>query len=83
MLALFRSGRSGSASANTKREVLFGRDGRISRYLTDGVHLYRFLGSVASRAGELVGVENCWSLDIMLVPVDELQRRHFRAVAID
>ncbi len=81
MLALFRSGRNGSIRA-AGWDLLFDREGRISRYLTDGVQLYRSLGSIASRAGELVGVENCRSLDIMLMPVDELRRRQFRAVAI-
>ena len=54
--------------------------GRTVRYLTDGVHLYRFLGSLATRAGGMIGIENCRSLDIMLVPADDLDQGHLRAV---
>ena len=52
------------------------------RALTDGEHLYRFLGSIASRAGELIGIENCRSLEIMLVAVEELRTGRLRAVAM-
>jgi hypothetical protein len=63
-------------------EAISDRDGHVSRYLTDGVNLYRFMGSMVSRAGEMIGIENCRSLDIMLVPADELRRRSVRPVTL-
>jgi hypothetical protein len=52
----------------------------VGRYLTDGVNLYRFLGAIPGAAGVMAGIENCRSLDIMLVPIDELQERSLRAI---
>jgi hypothetical protein len=40
-------------------------------YVTDGVHLYYALGPVGDSTG-LVGLEDCYSLDVILVPVEEL-----------
>ncbi len=54
--------------------------GRRSRYLTDGVDLYRCLGAVAGGMGQMVGLENCHSLDVLLLPIGELRARHLRAV---
>ena len=54
--------------------------GRSSRYLTDGVNLYRFVGAIASGTGEMVGLENCRSLDVMLLSIGELRARRLRAV---
>ena len=51
------------------------RPSRPDRYLTDGVELYRLLGAVAGGACELVGLENCRSLEIVLVPVAEFRDR--------
>jgi len=54
--------------------------GRTSRYLTDGVILYRFLGAVASGIGQMVGLEDCRSLDVTWLPLGELHSRRLRAV---
>lgn len=54
--------------------------GRTSRYLTDGVILYRFLGAVVSGMGQMVGLEDCRSLDVTWLPVGELHSRRLRAV---
>ncbi len=78
----FRTASSATERQKTFAEAITDRDGRVSRYLTDGVNLYRFMGSMVSRAGEMVGIENCRSLDIMLVPADELRRRSFRPVTL-
>ena len=51
------------------------------RYLTDGVDLYRSLGAITSGMGEMVGLENCRSLDVVLLPIDELRARRMRAVS--
>jgi hypothetical protein len=69
MLArLFRGSNSHTVRTKSFAEAISERHGQVCRYLTDGVHLYRFMGSMVSRAGEMVGIENCWSLDIMLIP---------------
>ena len=54
--------------------------GRTGRYLTDGVNLYRSLGILAGAMGQMVGLENCRSLDVMLLPIGELRSRGLRAV---
>ena len=54
--------------------------GQSSRYLTDGVNLYRFLGAVADGTDQLVALENCRSLDVMLLPIRELHARRLRTV---
>jgi|SRR5450631_3513003 hypothetical protein len=51
------------------------RPSRPDRYLTDGVELYRLLGAVARGACELIGMENCRSLEIVLVPIAEFRDR--------
>jgi hypothetical protein len=56
------------------------QEAHTSRYLTDVVNLYRFLGCIAGRAGRLAGLENRRSLDIMLVPLEELCSERLRAV---
>ena len=53
---------------------------QASRYLTDGVNLYRFLGAVADGTDQLVALENCRSLDVMLLPIRELHARRLRTV---
>jgi hypothetical protein len=80
MWALFCSRRGRSRRSVVTGDPGVDRDDRISDYLTDGVNLYRFLGSIAGRADELVGIENCSSLDILLVSRDELRRGRFRTV---
>jgi hypothetical protein len=54
--------------------------GRLSRYLTDGVGLYRCLDGMFAGASELVVLENCLSLEIVVVPIEELHGRRVRAV---
>jgi hypothetical protein len=80
MWALFRSRRGRSRRPAVLNDPIVDGDDRVSDYVTDGVNLYRFIGSIAGRDGELVGIENCASLQIMLVPRHELRRGRFRAV---
>jgi hypothetical protein len=56
------------------------REGKARRYLTDGVHLQRFLGCIAGCAGRLAGIEICRSLGIMLVAIEQLRSRRLRVV---
>jgi len=54
--------------------------GLESRYLTDGINLYRCLGRIGSGRGEMIGLEDCSSLELMLLPMRELRARRLRAV---
>jgi hypothetical protein len=51
-----------------------------SLYLTDGVALYRFLGAAASGMGEMVELEECFSLTVTVVPIGDLRARRLRVV---
>jgi hypothetical protein len=42
-------------------------------YLTDGTNLYRSLGVIAGGMGQMIGLENCRSLDVILVPIGEVR----------
>jgi len=46
-------------------------EARRGCYLTDGLHLYLALGAVGDDAG-LIGLEDCYTLEVILVPVEEL-----------
>ncbi len=50
-------------------------------YLTDGTKLYRYVGASVSNTGEqLVGLEDCQSLKILLFDLDELHALRLRPV---
>lgn len=49
-------------------------------YLTDGRNLYRYVGGVPSGTGEIVALEDCQSLKIVLFDLDELRALTLRAV---
>ncbi|MGO9973836.1 MAG: hypothetical protein ACLP01_13720 [Solirubrobacteraceae bacterium] len=91
MLSLLKSRRARSGEADRNREagpvtepVIVWAElespSRGEHYLTDGVELYRLLGRVARGACELVGMENCRSLEIVLVPITDLRRGRLRLV---
>ena len=50
--------------------------GHPSRYLTDGVNLYRFVGEI----GQLLALEDCWTLEVVLLAIGDLRTRRLRAV---
>ncbi|MGZ4187876.1 MAG: hypothetical protein ACXVVQ_22850 [Solirubrobacteraceae bacterium] len=52
-----------------------------SPYLTNGTNLYRYVGGVPSGTGELVALEDCTSLKILLFDLDELRTLALRPVA--
>ena len=54
--------------------------GQPSRYLTDGVSLYRYVGTIPSSMGHMIGLENCHSLDLTLWPVAELHALRLKSV---
>jgi len=54
--------------------------GTPSRYLTDGVNLYRYVGTIPSPIGPMIGLENCHSLDVTLCPGRDLHALRLRSV---
>lgn len=52
-------------------------------YLTDGVFLYRVVGSLANAVDEVVELEDCYGLDVVPVPLSALRSRRFRVVTPD
>ncbi len=61
-------------------ETCFDGGRHSSRYLTDGVNLYRCVGEMPSGMGQMVALENCRSLDVTLLPVGEVRSRRLRVV---
>lgn len=55
-------------------------DGQAGDYLTDGIELYRSLGAITLNPCPMIGLENCRSLDVVLIAVDELHRRRLHPV---
>ena len=53
---------------------------KLGDYVTDGVGLYRLLGAIASDMGQMVGLEDCRSLELILLPIQELHGRRLRPV---
>jgi hypothetical protein len=53
---------------------------QADHYLTDGVNLYRSLGAIAGALGQMVGLEDCRSLDVQLLPIGELRTPGLRVV---
>jgi hypothetical protein len=49
-------------------------------YITDGIGLYRLLDPIGTSGDELVGVEDCRSLAVMLVPSMTLADARLRLV---
>ena len=50
--------------------------GHPSRYLTDGFSLYRFVGEI----GQLLALEDCWTLEVVLLAIGDLRTLRLRAV---
>ena len=71
---------SRSPDADSTAGMIADHAGRASRYLTDGVDLYRCLGGLLPGPGQFVALENCRSLEVILLPVKELHARRLRAV---
>jgi hypothetical protein len=57
-------------------------DGSAGRYATDGIDLYRLLGPLVApgSAEGLVAIEDCHSLDVVLVEEGELASWRMRPV---
>ena len=48
--------------------------------LTDGVNLYRYVGTFPSPMGDIIGLENCRSLEVTLWPIGDLRARQLRTI---
>ena len=57
-------------------------DGAAGRYVTDGVDLYRLLGRLDAPgvAGDVVGIEDCRTLELVLVSREQLGSWRLRPV---
>ena len=74
-----------AASRNAKARltdpgVIHNHAGHPSRYLTDGVNLWRHVATIPSSAEHMIGLENCHSLDLTLWSVAELPALRLRGV---
>ena len=62
-----RAGNAGDASA-------------AGVYVTNEIFLYRVVGIAASDMGEMVELEDCYSLDVVRVPIRHFHSRRLRVV---
>jgi hypothetical protein len=79
-VSLFRSRSDHGSDATEDRDMVFDHWEPDSPYLTDGTTLYRYVGGVPSGTGELVALEDCTSLKILLFDLDELRALALRPV---
>jgi len=47
----------------------------------DGINLHRCLGTLTGGIGQMVGREDCRSLEVVLLPMGDLRARRLRSVA--
>ena len=80
MSTLYRAAECRTADGLAPAGADAGHTGEASVYLTDEVFLYRVVGAVASAAGEIVELEDCYRLDVVRVPVQDLRARRLRVV---
>jgi hypothetical protein len=55
----------------------------VGIYLTDGTFLYRVDEVVATDAGDVADLEDCYHLGVVRVPLDDLRARRLRLVTPD
>ncbi|HTX09530.1 MAG TPA: hypothetical protein VME22_13010 [Solirubrobacteraceae bacterium] len=77
--------RSSNHHTRTARAVLdsylaSGDPDESALYLTNEVFLYRVVRSIASDTGEMVELEDCYSLDTVHVPIHTLHTGRLRVV---
>jgi hypothetical protein len=70
-----------SSARDTPPAVRVGAEREAARYLTDGTNLYRVVDALRSPRGRpVVGIEDCRSLELILLPADELRALRLRPV---
>lgn len=52
----------------------------LGLYLTDEVFLFRVADASANDADEMIGLEDCYGLDVVQVPLNDLRVRQLRVV---
>lgn len=80
MSTLFHADDTHTRDERHSAGAVVGRVGRASLFLTDDVFLYRVVGVADDGTGELVQIEDCYSLDVVLVPIADLRARRLRVV---
>jgi hypothetical protein len=80
MSALFRTDRTRITEAPAPASESPAGSALPSLYLTDGVFLYRFIGTTPHGMGEMVELEDCYTLYTTLVPLGDLRARRLRVV---
>ncbi len=75
----FAATRRGARDALPPLPVGIERD--ADRYVTDGINLYRVVDALRGLRGHpIVGVEDCRSLELILLPADEFRALRLRPV---
>ena len=80
MSALFGARDSGFRATTESVDPPVDHDAPAGSYLTDGISLYRSLGAIVRGPWHMVGLEDCRSLDVVLIPIEELHNRRLRPV---
>ena len=70
-----------SSARDAPPPLQVGVEREAGRYLTDGTNLYRVVDALrGSRGRPVVGVEDCRSLELILLPVDAFRALRLRPV---
>ena len=82
MFGLFRAlGATRRSARDASPAVPVGIERDADRYLTDGINLYRVVDGLRGSPGHaIVGVEDCRSLELILLPADEFRALRLRPV---
>jgi hypothetical protein len=80
MSTLYRADKCSATDDAVPAPAVAGDINGASTYLTDGVFLFRVVGVFASRACEMVALEDCYWLDVVHVAVSDLRARRLRVV---
>jgi len=69
-----------TANGSVLPDAIFAHIDGANVYLTNEVFLYRLVRFGTSEEGELVELEDCYGLDVVRVPVADLNARQLRVV---
>lgn len=79
-MAKQQAGTRGIPATSARAPAAPARVDREGTYLTDGAFLYRVVRRVATDAGDLVELEDCYALGVVEVPAARLRERGLRIV---
>jgi hypothetical protein len=80
MSTFYRADNPRTADGPVPAGAIAGHIDGAGAYLTDEVFLYRVVRFVASGVDEMVELEDCYWLDVVLIPVRDLRARRLRVV---